>query len=146
MFSNTIKLAIGWTAFLCSLLYKIPQLYRIYKYKKGEDISYKSLVIQTSSYVLWIVYSVEINDMIYIYSNIFSLVLNISMMYMKQYYSNQFKLQQTPIQNIDSVKNDGDHENDFINDFINAHNEDDIKIHIEMNENQKLRNSLRIQK
>lgn len=77
---------IGWLGILLSQLYKVPQLVHTYRSKQAEDLSLLSIVIQTSSYVVWVAYAVIKGDFFYIVANILSFVQNIVLHLMKWYY------------------------------------------------------------
>ena len=47
---------IGWTATALSLIYRLPQIYKTYKVKRTEGLSCFSYVIQTLSYIFYILY------------------------------------------------------------------------------------------
>lgn len=86
MVSSYITQSIGWSAIALSLSYKMPQIIRIYKRKKGEDISKKSIIMQNLSYVLWLLFGLLIEENLYLISNILSLMLNLIIQYMKHHY------------------------------------------------------------
>lgn len=77
----------GIGALVLSLVYRIPQIYDIYKTKKADDISTWMLVIQNISYLLYIAYGVFVHDWIYIASSIISFIQNIIIYAMKRYYT-----------------------------------------------------------
>jgi len=54
--------AFGWIASIISLVYKLPQIYLLYRNKKHESISLVSICIQTVSYLFYIVHGIYIND------------------------------------------------------------------------------------
>jgi MtN3 and saliva related transmembrane protein len=74
---------IGYSALACSFLYRIPQIIKIYRSKKGEDISAGMIHVQNASYVLYIVYGYIITDLIYIISSITSIAQNLVILYFK---------------------------------------------------------------
>ena len=74
-------------AIVLSQGYKIPQIYKLYKSKSGGDISKRSIIVQSLSYMLWISYSVLDFDIFYLTSNIMSLLLNIIIHSMKYCYA-----------------------------------------------------------
>ncbi len=74
---------IGYSALGCSFLYRVPQIYKIYNSKKGEDISAGMIHCQNTSYVLYIVYGYLISDLIYIISSITSIIQNLIILYFK---------------------------------------------------------------
>ena len=64
----------GWIATSLSLIYKIPQIYKLYKTKKNEGLSIISLIVQASAYGFYIVHGFIIEDFPIISMGIISLV------------------------------------------------------------------------
>jgi uncharacterized protein with PQ loop repeat len=87
MFSTTAVFYIGFFANLFSLIYRIPQIYKIYKSKSGGDISDWMLITQNMSYVLWIIHKIELGDSMSLISCIMSLAQNLLIWRMKVYYN-----------------------------------------------------------
>lgn len=79
-------LILGWLGTTLSLTYRLPQIYKLYKTKSGEDVSKRAIYIQSSSYIVWTIYSILRNDNFYIYSNILSFLQNIIIWVMKYRY------------------------------------------------------------
>ena len=52
----------GWIATSLGLFYKTPQIYKIYKSKKIEGISFRSYYVQTLSYCFYIIHGFYIED------------------------------------------------------------------------------------
>lgn len=77
---------IGLSASICTGISLLPQLLKIIKEKKASDISYPMLVILFCGLSLWIWYGVEKNDLIIIISNVASLVINISILFLNLHY------------------------------------------------------------
>ena len=50
------KSIFGWIATLFSLTYKLPQIHKMYKTKLTNGISLKSYIIQTISYIFYIIH------------------------------------------------------------------------------------------
>ena len=69
-----------------SQIYKIPQIYKIYKIKQAGDISLSSVIIQDISYLFWLSYGICILDYYYIIANSISFIQNIVIYGMKKYY------------------------------------------------------------
>lgn len=72
-----MELYIGFAGLVCSLFYRIPQIYKIFVTKSAGDISTWMIHIQNCSYVLYIVYGYFISDIVYIISSIVSIIQNI---------------------------------------------------------------------
>jgi len=67
----------GWIAASLGLIYKVPQIYKIYKYKKTKDLSIRSYIFQTLSYCFYIIHAFYIEDNPSISMGFISLVQNI---------------------------------------------------------------------
>ena len=52
----------GWVASSITLIYKLPQIYKLYKRKKSNDISIFSLIIQSIGYIFYILHGVNVKD------------------------------------------------------------------------------------
>ena len=52
----------GWIATMGTFLYKLPQIYKLYKTKSSNDVSLTSLLIQTTGYVFYIIHGIIIDD------------------------------------------------------------------------------------
>lgn len=52
----------GWIATAGTFIYKVPQIYKLYKTKSSNDVSTVSLIIQTTGYIFYILHGYIIND------------------------------------------------------------------------------------
>ena len=52
----------GWLATVGTFLYKLPQIYKLFKQKSSNDVSTTSLSIQTTGYVFYIIHGFIIDD------------------------------------------------------------------------------------
>lgn len=84
---NSYYLIIGFSGLVCSLFYRIPQIYKLYRTKSAKDISTTMVHIQNVSYVFYIVYGWMIGDIVYIVSSILSVVQNIVILGMYRIYT-----------------------------------------------------------
>ena len=66
----------GWIATSLGLFYKTPQIYKIYKSKKIEGISFRSYYVQTLSYCFYIIHGFYIEDNPSISMGFISLIQN----------------------------------------------------------------------
>jgi len=57
-----MKTIYGWIASSITLIYKLPQIYKLYKRKTSKDISVLSLFIQSTGYIFYIIHGVNISD------------------------------------------------------------------------------------
>lgn len=76
--SMSTTLITGIAASVFTGIYMLPQLYKIIKDKKADDLSYGMLAILFIGLCLWISYGILREDAIIIVANSFSLLVNIS--------------------------------------------------------------------
>ncbi len=57
-----IKILFGWIATCLSMIYKLPQIYKLYKTRNSDSISLKAYIIQTFSYFFYIIHGVYNSD------------------------------------------------------------------------------------
>lgn len=74
---SDIELYIGFSALGFSLLYRIPQIYKLWKNKSSNDISVWMIHLQTISYILYVTYGIMKEDLVYIISSAISILQNI---------------------------------------------------------------------
>ena len=80
-------LIIGYSATLMSMVYRVPQIYQLWKTKKGDDISVSMIVLQQLSYILAILYGFLRDDYVYITGSSISFAQNCAILYMRKLYS-----------------------------------------------------------
>ena len=68
---------IGIIAGVCTAVSLIPQIVKIVKEKKSEDISFAYLSVLLVGLALWIVYGIRRNDVPVIATNVVSVVINL---------------------------------------------------------------------
>lgn len=78
---------VGVVASVCTATSLIPQLIKIIRDKKADDISLPMLAILFAGVALWIWYGVLKNDLIIIISNAISLTLNAVIVVLSLRYS-----------------------------------------------------------
>ena len=78
---------VGVVASICTATSLIPQLIKIIRDKKADDISLPMLAILFAGVALWIWYGVMKNDLIIIISNAISLMLNAVIVVLSVKYS-----------------------------------------------------------
>jgi uncharacterized protein with PQ loop repeat len=88
---TTIQLVVGYAALTLSLIYRIPQWIKLYKYQRGDDISTAMLLIQNLSYLLYIAYGIMQADLVYIISSAVSFVQGVIIHLMVYYYDEKKK-------------------------------------------------------
>lgn len=67
----------------------LPQLIKVIKEKKAEDISILMLVVLMAGIAMWIVYGVFRDDWPIIITNSFSLLINITLTFFRVKYRNK---------------------------------------------------------
>ncbi|MEO7393568.1 MAG: SemiSWEET transporter [Chitinophagaceae bacterium] len=82
---NTIQV-IGFIAGIFTGISLLPQLFKIIKEKKTEDISVWMLIILMAGLALWVVYGIQKNDLPIIITNSFSVVINIIILFFRFRY------------------------------------------------------------
>ena len=51
-----MKTIYGWIASGITLIYTLPQIHKLYKTKKSDDLSVNSLLIQSIGYIFYIIH------------------------------------------------------------------------------------------
>lgn len=97
--------AVGISAIVCSLIYRFPQMYKIYKTRSGLDISSWMIWIQNFSYVLYVVYGIFVHDWIYISSSLLSFIQNIIVLLMRAKFAKDAAQSAKQSANQDAEKN-----------------------------------------
>jgi MtN3 and saliva related transmembrane protein len=78
---------IGITAGILTAISMLPQLIKIVKEKKAEDISITMLLVLLSGLALWIVYGFMRDDIPIIATNSFSVLVNITIVVLRIKYN-----------------------------------------------------------
>ena len=78
---------LGLVAGAFTSLCEVPQIYRIWKRKSAEDVSYKMYLILSVGVILWIVYGFMEDQIAIIVTNIINLFLNSFLLFLKWKYS-----------------------------------------------------------
>jgi MtN3 and saliva related transmembrane protein len=73
-------LIIGIAASVCTAVCMLPQLIKIIKEKKAEDISLPMVITLLTGLALWITYGIMKKDLVIAISNGISVVINVSLM------------------------------------------------------------------
>ena len=91
----------GWVASSITLIYKLPQIYKLYKTKKSDDLSVYSLLIQSVSCVFYIIHGASVRDNPIIVMGTGALIETMVIVGMYYLYRKQTKLEiETDDQNI----------------------------------------------
>ncbi len=80
---------LGFIAGIFTGISLLPQLIKIIKEKKTEDISAWMLLILMGGLALWISYGVLINNLPIIITNAFSLLINIAIIFFRYKFRNK---------------------------------------------------------
>ncbi len=73
-------------AFLTTIAF-LPQLIKILKTKKADDVSLLTLIVFICGVVSWIIYGIKISSLPILIANIITLILNIFILISKIFYS-----------------------------------------------------------
>lgn len=79
--------AVGVTASFFTTLSLVPQLLKLYKEKKAQNISMGMLSVLLAGLVFWILYGVLQEDWIIIVSNALSLLINVTTIVLARRYT-----------------------------------------------------------
>lgn len=79
---------IGICAGILTSVSTVPQLLKMYKEKKAKDVSIGFLLVLILGLILWIVYAIEKNDLILLFANAFSVMVNLMVLFLKYRYRN----------------------------------------------------------
>ena len=91
MDDKTITEIIGITAGICTAISLLPQIIKVFKEKKTQDISLFYLFVLLAGLGLWTYYGIRKEDMPIIATNIFSMFLNIIMITLGVMYKKKNK-------------------------------------------------------
>ena len=83
---------IGYFGIFFASIYRIPQIIKIYKTKKGEDVSKKSFILHNGAYIsfiFYIMYGKEKKDYILLVYYCIGIIQNIIIISMKKYYKDK---------------------------------------------------------
>jgi MtN3 and saliva related transmembrane protein len=77
---------IGISAGICTACSLLPQVFKTLKEKKADDVSLAMLFVLQAGLILWTVYGFMRSDIPIIATNIFSLLVNITMVILRIRY------------------------------------------------------------
>ena len=80
---------IGVGAGICTSISQVPQLIKIIKEKRADDISFMMLIILLVGVALWIWYGVTKEDYPIILTNSFSFIVNLLVIFFSARYKNK---------------------------------------------------------
>ena len=76
----------GWIASSITIIYKIPQIVKLYKTKKSDDLSIASFIIQFIGYIFYTLHGISINDLPTIYMGAGAFIENLIIIIMYYCY------------------------------------------------------------
>ncbi|WP_149243139.1 SemiSWEET transporter [Dyadobacter sp. 32] len=79
---------LGLVAGICTSSAVIPQLITTIKKKKASDVSTIMYIVLLAGNALWVYYGVEKKDIPIITTNLFTIILNVVMLFLKFKYKN----------------------------------------------------------
>jgi len=77
---------IGLAAGVCTAISLVPQVIKTIKEKQAEDVSLVMLLVLGTGLALWIIYGIKRNDLPIVVTNSFSLLVNITMTFLRIKY------------------------------------------------------------
>tara|TARA_Y100000593_G_C4257516_1_gene310406 strand:+ start:416 stop:700 length:285 start_codon:yes stop_codon:yes gene_type:complete len=77
---------IGIVAGIFGLSIQLPQIYKIIKTRSATDLSYFSMLIALTNQVLWVVYAIYINNIIYIINATGQFIIMTTQLFLKIHY------------------------------------------------------------
>lgn len=82
------KTVFGWIASSITIIYKLPQIYRLYNTKSSKDLSILSIIIQTLGYIFYAIHGWIIQDLPVLVMGTVTFVENVIMGIMYFWYKN----------------------------------------------------------
>ena len=79
----------GYLGIMFAMIYRIPQIIKIYKHKKGEDISTKMFILHNCAYIFLLTYisTKKPIDFLILSYYIIGIIQNFIIVMMKRYYN-----------------------------------------------------------
>ena len=74
---------IGLAAGICTATSLLPQVIKTIREKKADDVSLVMLLVLQAGIILWVVYGIKREDFPIIVTNSFSLLVNITMVFLR---------------------------------------------------------------
>ncbi|QRR00317.1 SemiSWEET family sugar transporter [Dyadobacter sandarakinus] len=79
---------IGLVAGICTSSAVLPQLITTVKKKKASEVSMLMFIVMLTGNALWVYYGIDKKDVPIIATNVFTICLNVAMLYLKVKYRN----------------------------------------------------------
>lgn len=84
-----IKEFIGTIAAILTVSSSVPQIVKLFKTKKADDISYLMYFVLIVGIILWLIYGFLIQNIIIIFANIVALIFSLTIYCLKFCYRNK---------------------------------------------------------
>ena len=80
----------GYLGVVFAMIYRIPQIIKIYKNKKGDDISTKTFILHNCAYICLLIYitNKKPTDYLILSYYIIGIIQNLIIVLMKRHYQN----------------------------------------------------------
>lgn len=78
---------LGIVAGICTSASLVPQVVKVWKEKEAEDVSLIMLVVLLTGLILWVVYGFMKQDLPIIATNIFSVLVNVTLIVLRIRYA-----------------------------------------------------------
>lgn len=89
---------LGFAATVLSLIYRVPQIWKLYQSRSGKDLSLWMIHMQNLSYVGYIAYGYLVGDLVYLVSSILSLLQNFVILGMIRAFNSSQPYESIPIE------------------------------------------------
>ncbi|WAC13511.1 SemiSWEET family sugar transporter [Dyadobacter pollutisoli] len=80
--------ALGLLAGICTSSSVVPQLVTTIKKKKASEVSTTMFIVLLTGNALWVYYGIDKKDIPIISTNVFTICLNVAMLFLKHRYKN----------------------------------------------------------
>ena len=98
----------GVAAAVCTTVSFVPQLLRVWRRKRADDISLAMFLIYALGVVLWLVYGVEIGAFAVVLANCATLGLTLVILVLKVRYDRQGRLERMEAERAEAGRNLGE--------------------------------------
>ena len=92
---------------IINLIYNIPQMVKTYKSKSTGDFSPTFLFMRVAGNVIWLAYSIELNEFLFLFSNVVSVFSSVFISYYK--VVEIIESRKAVVEETDDIENRDDH-------------------------------------
>ena len=96
---------------IINLVYNIPQMVKTYKSKSTGDFSPTFLFMRVAGNVIWLAYSIELNEFLFLFSNVVSVFSSVFISYYKVVEIIQSRKTDVEDNNVEYNYNDNEEDN-----------------------------------